>query len=164
MVARASRDDELILRGTLADIADQVHAADIRRTAVIIVGQVLKRNGDLVLEWRGRTRLEGLGDSKAYKLLVGDKHVPLGKFGQAAAGDGALYNGANAASSARVAGRGYGLAPSPESPFNSNFGSYHQGGICQFVTADGAVKTFTPSVDEAVLGLMADRHAPPENK
>jgi precorrin-4/cobalt-precorrin-4 C11-methyltransferase len=41
VVARASRDDELILRGTLADIAPQVHAANIRRTAVIIVGKVL---------------------------------------------------------------------------------------------------------------------------
>jgi precorrin-4/cobalt-precorrin-4 C11-methyltransferase len=41
VVARASRDDELILRGTLADIADQVRAAGVRRTAVIIVGQVL---------------------------------------------------------------------------------------------------------------------------
>jgi precorrin-4/cobalt-precorrin-4 C11-methyltransferase len=41
VVARASRDDEMILRGTLVDIADQVRAADIRRTAVIIVGKVL---------------------------------------------------------------------------------------------------------------------------
>ncbi|MFG1820485.1 precorrin-4 C(11)-methyltransferase [Kribbella sp. NPDC049174] len=41
VVARASRDDEVILRGTLAGIADQVRAADIRRTAVIIVGKVL---------------------------------------------------------------------------------------------------------------------------
>lgn len=41
VVARASRDDELILRGTLADIAPQVHTADIRRTAVILVGKVL---------------------------------------------------------------------------------------------------------------------------
>jgi precorrin-4/cobalt-precorrin-4 C11-methyltransferase len=41
VVARASREDELIVRGTLADIADQVKAADIRRTAVIIVGKVL---------------------------------------------------------------------------------------------------------------------------
>ena len=41
VVACASRDDEVILRGTLADIADQVRAADIRRTAVIIVGKVL---------------------------------------------------------------------------------------------------------------------------
>ena len=41
VVARASRDDEVVLRGTLADIADQVRAADVRRTAVIIAGKVL---------------------------------------------------------------------------------------------------------------------------
>ncbi|MGW7683872.1 precorrin-4 C(11)-methyltransferase [Kribbella sp. NPDC054772] len=41
VVAHASRDNELIVRGTLADIADQVKAASIRRTAVIIVGKVL---------------------------------------------------------------------------------------------------------------------------
>jgi precorrin-4/cobalt-precorrin-4 C11-methyltransferase len=45
VVARASRDDELVLRGTLADIAEQVRAADVRRTAVIIVGRVLDRSG-----------------------------------------------------------------------------------------------------------------------
>jgi precorrin-4/cobalt-precorrin-4 C11-methyltransferase len=39
VVARASRDDELILRGTLADIAAQVRDAGIVRTAV--VGNVL---------------------------------------------------------------------------------------------------------------------------
>ncbi|MEW1848501.1 precorrin-4 C(11)-methyltransferase [Nonomuraea angiospora] len=41
VVARASRPDEVVLRGTLADIAGQVHAAGIRRTAVIVVGRVL---------------------------------------------------------------------------------------------------------------------------
>jgi precorrin-4/cobalt-precorrin-4 C11-methyltransferase len=41
VVARASRDDEAVLRGTLTDIADQVKSAGIRRTAVIIVGKVL---------------------------------------------------------------------------------------------------------------------------
>ncbi|ALG11182.1 precorrin-4 C(11)-methyltransferase [Kibdelosporangium phytohabitans] len=41
VVAYASRADEVILRGTLADIADQVHDAGIKRTAVIIVGQAL---------------------------------------------------------------------------------------------------------------------------
>ena len=41
VVARASRDDEVVLRGTLADIAEQVRAAGIRRTAVIIAGKVL---------------------------------------------------------------------------------------------------------------------------
>jgi precorrin-4/cobalt-precorrin-4 C11-methyltransferase len=41
VVARASRDDELILRGVLADIAGRVRAAGIARTAVIVVGSVL---------------------------------------------------------------------------------------------------------------------------
>jgi len=41
VVARASREDEVIVRGTLADIAEQVIAAGIKRTAVIVVGRVL---------------------------------------------------------------------------------------------------------------------------
>jgi precorrin-4/cobalt-precorrin-4 C11-methyltransferase len=41
VVARASRDDELVLRGTLADIAAQVEAAGVKRTAVVVVGAVL---------------------------------------------------------------------------------------------------------------------------
>jgi precorrin-4/cobalt-precorrin-4 C11-methyltransferase len=45
VVAYASRADETVLRGTLAGIAAQVHTAGIRRTAVIIVGQVLAAEG-----------------------------------------------------------------------------------------------------------------------
>ncbi|GHH44452.1 precorrin-4 C(11)-methyltransferase [Lentzea cavernae] len=41
VVAYASREDEVVLRGTLDDIAAQVGAAGIKRTAVIVVGQVL---------------------------------------------------------------------------------------------------------------------------
>jgi precorrin-4/cobalt-precorrin-4 C11-methyltransferase len=41
VVAKASRDDELVLRGTLADIAGQVAAVGVTRTAVIVVGRVL---------------------------------------------------------------------------------------------------------------------------
>ena len=41
VVARASRADELVLRGTLADIAGQVATAGVRRTAVVVVGPVL---------------------------------------------------------------------------------------------------------------------------
>jgi precorrin-4/cobalt-precorrin-4 C11-methyltransferase len=41
VVARASRPDELIVRGTLADIAAQVAEAGIKRTAVIVVGAAL---------------------------------------------------------------------------------------------------------------------------
>ncbi|NMO53296.1 precorrin-4 C(11)-methyltransferase [Actinoplanes sp. TBRC 11911] len=41
VVARASRADELIVRGTLDDIAGRVRAAGIKRTAVIVVGAAL---------------------------------------------------------------------------------------------------------------------------
>nr|WP_308201261.1 precorrin-4 C(11)-methyltransferase [Actinoplanes maris] len=41
VVARASRPDELIVRGTLTDIAARVKEAGIRRTAVIVVGAAL---------------------------------------------------------------------------------------------------------------------------
>ncbi|XVU23856.1 precorrin-4 C(11)-methyltransferase [Actinoplanes sp. CA-054009] len=41
VVARASRPDEEILRGTLSDIAAQVKQAGIKRTAVIVVGPAL---------------------------------------------------------------------------------------------------------------------------
>ena len=41
VVAMASRPDELVLRGTLADIAGQVREAGVVRTAVILVGRTL---------------------------------------------------------------------------------------------------------------------------
>ncbi|MGX7672206.1 precorrin-4 C(11)-methyltransferase [Plantactinospora sp. DSM 117369] len=58
VVARASRPDELVLRGTLADIADQVEQARVRRTAVIVVGRVLAAEGfpDSYLYSAGRDR------------------------------------------------------------------------------------------------------------
>jgi precorrin-4/cobalt-precorrin-4 C11-methyltransferase len=41
VVSRASQPDQLVLRGTLADIADQVEEAGLRQAAVILVGRVL---------------------------------------------------------------------------------------------------------------------------
>lgn len=45
VVYRASQPDELVLRGTLADIADQVEAAGLRQAAVVLVGRALAREG-----------------------------------------------------------------------------------------------------------------------
>ncbi|MEU7526371.1 precorrin-4 C(11)-methyltransferase [Saccharothrix sp. NPDC042600] len=45
VVAYASRDDEVVLRGTLSTIGALVHEAGIKRTAVIIVGDVLAAEG-----------------------------------------------------------------------------------------------------------------------
>jgi len=58
VVAFASRPQEVVLRGTLADIAEKMHAAEITKTAVIIVGDVLAAEGftDSYLYSTGRTR------------------------------------------------------------------------------------------------------------
>jgi precorrin-4/cobalt-precorrin-4 C11-methyltransferase len=45
VVAFASRPDEIVLRGTLATIAEQVKAAGVTKTAVVIVGKVLAAEG-----------------------------------------------------------------------------------------------------------------------
>lgn len=45
VVAFASWPDEIVLRGTLADIAEKMHTAAVTRTAVIVVGEVLAAEG-----------------------------------------------------------------------------------------------------------------------
>jgi len=57
-VAFASWPQQTVLRGTLADIAGQLHHAGITKTAVIIVGDVLAAEGftDSYLYSTGRTR------------------------------------------------------------------------------------------------------------
>jgi precorrin-4/cobalt-precorrin-4 C11-methyltransferase len=45
VVHRASQPEELVLRGTVADIADQVEDAGLRQAAVILVGRALARAG-----------------------------------------------------------------------------------------------------------------------
>lgn len=58
VVAFASWPRETVLRGTLADIAGQLHDADITKTAVIVVGDVLAAEGftDSYLYSSGRIR------------------------------------------------------------------------------------------------------------
>ena len=58
VVAFASWPQPVVLRGTLADVAGQMHDAELTRTAVIIVGDVLAAEGfpDSYLYSAGRTR------------------------------------------------------------------------------------------------------------
>lgn len=45
VVYRASQPGQVVLRGTVADVADAVEAADLRQAAVILVGRALARQG-----------------------------------------------------------------------------------------------------------------------
>jgi len=60
VVAMASRPDELVLRGTLGDIAGQVKDSGVVRTAVIMVGRTLgaEQFGDSYLYSSGRDRAD----------------------------------------------------------------------------------------------------------
>lgn len=60
VVAFASWPQETVVRCTLAELADEMHAAEITRTAVIVVGDVLAAEGfaDSYLYSAGRTRRE----------------------------------------------------------------------------------------------------------
>lgn len=46
VVYRASQPAELVLRGTVADIANRVEAADLRQAAIILVGRALAQRAD----------------------------------------------------------------------------------------------------------------------
>jgi precorrin-4/cobalt-precorrin-4 C11-methyltransferase len=61
VVAFATWPQQQVIRCRLADLTEQMHAADITRTAVIVVGDVLAAEGfaDSYLYSAGRTRREG---------------------------------------------------------------------------------------------------------
>jgi hypothetical protein len=128
----------------------------IKANGAIIPAEVVKQEGDQLLDYHLLTDLNKLPRGQSPTILIGEKHVPLGQFGQVAAGDGSLYNGDHLASFARVGGPGFGLSQSVTDPFNNNFGSAHPG-ICQFLMADGSVKSFDVSLSPIVLGKLTNR-------
>src|SRR5262249_22202144 len=67
-----------------------------------------------IRSWSAVTRLASITDGTSNTLFAGEKHVPLGRFGQESVGDGSLYNGdPSGANTGRVAGPSNPLAISP---------------------------------------------------
>jgi prepilin-type N-terminal cleavage/methylation domain-containing protein len=90
-------------------------------------------------------------DGLSNTILIGDKHVPLGTFGQAPY-DNAFYNGVNS-SWGRGLGPAFPLAQSIQDD-SWKFGSYHPG-ISQFVFADGSVHRLSTGLDPEILASLA---------
>ena len=116
-----------------------------------------------VVQTQSRTRLRDVTDGTSHTFLVGEKHVPISKYGQSGPswGDGAIFNGDFPRNFSRIAGQprfNLGQGPNDLSgPWHCKFGSDHPG-ICQFLFTDGhvtAVKT-TTSLD--VLNKLAVRN------
>src|SRR5262245_37349837 len=105
--------------------------------------------------WNGETRpirLTDITDGASNTLLVGEKHIPNYRFGEAP--DTSAFNGDHG-SSFKKAGVGAPLAKGPGG--SGQFGSYHPG-VCQFVLCDGSVRALAVSIDPTNLGRLANRH------
>jgi hypothetical protein len=132
-----------------------------KATGTLLVADVVERKDDRILKWQSRTSLSSLKRGKAYTILIGEKHVPIGQLGEAEFGDGSPYNGKNPASFSRIVGPGFPLATAADAPFKKNFGSYHgvvlddKGRIIvpHFLMADTSVRPLL----ESTIGDLARR-------
>jgi prepilin-type N-terminal cleavage/methylation domain-containing protein len=96
-------------------------------------------------------RIAQIVDGTSNTFLAGEKHVPLGQFGQMG-WDNSIYDGAYFASIGRSAGLAFPLAQSIRDP-GWKFGSYHTH-LCQFVFADGSVHVIINAINPTTLGLL----------
>lgn len=101
---------------------------------------------------KGVSLTNGFGDGTSNTLLVGEKGIPDG-LTMTYPWDCNLYDGHNIVCSTRSAGPGFPLASS-RTDRRLVFGGPHPG-ICQFVFADGGVRSVRTGVSEFVLGQLA---------
>jgi hypothetical protein len=99
-------------------------------------------------------RYAQITDGLSNTLMVGEKHVPLGYFGQGPL-DCSAYNGDQFLSHARPAGPAYPLAQTLRE-ITPVYGSYHTA-VVQFAYCDGSVHSLYRTLDPVTLGLLADR-------
>jgi prepilin-type N-terminal cleavage/methylation domain-containing protein/prepilin-type processing-associated H-X9-DG protein len=110
----------------------------------------------------GYTSIQGIASANgtSQTLMLGEKHVTVGHYGEAGHGDHSFYNGIGYSSAQRVAGNNYPIAPSEI--YNTGniadiFGGPHQG-VCMFAFCDGSVHPLNVNIDVANLGRLANRN------
>jgi prepilin-type N-terminal cleavage/methylation domain-containing protein len=110
-------------------------------------------DGPFLAATYGTVTFASITDGLSNTILVGEKHVPVGFFGQAV-WDCSLYNGDYPSCNCRGAGPQFPLSQDPADDA-LGFGSYHPG-ICQFVMGDASVRTLSVNTDPAILALLAN--------
>jgi prepilin-type N-terminal cleavage/methylation domain-containing protein len=123
--------------------------------------------------WRSLRTFADIRDGLSNTLMLGEKHITPDHLGNYDYGDGTFFSDDSVANTCRMAGPSYPLAAMPtdpelgDPPFNNGrFGSWHTGGVCQFVMGDGSVQAISPAINSAVLGYLAnydDGHVIPGN-
>ena len=94
-------------------------------------------------------------DGLSNTLLIGEKHVPRGKYG-VAWWDCSIYNGDYYQCSTRAGGRNFPLTTDPRDP-GWKFGSLHTH-VVNFCFADGHVQAIRESIDPYTLELLNQRN------
>ena len=113
--------------------------------------------GGLLTKWNPSFSLAEVTDGTSNVLLIGEKHVPVGKF-MVSVGDGSQYCGDHEWNFARLAGPGIPLArgPQDQTNFEHAFGGWHPG-ICQFVLCDGSVRGVSQQTNTTTLSYLSRR-------
>lgn len=148
--------DAAATRGTVSDYAavggDGTTPTHLEHAnGVLVLAAWSYRDG--VVRWRSRTRAVDVVDGLSVTALVGEKFVPRGREGDAAANDGAATNGDPAN---QFAERPLGAAWRPGTRGGDGFALNHAGGG-QFAFADGSVRLVTADADGRVLTATATR-------
>jgi prepilin-type N-terminal cleavage/methylation domain-containing protein/prepilin-type processing-associated H-X9-DG protein len=100
-------------------------------------------------------RFKEIKDGTSNTLMIGEKHVQIGMLNDPVT-DGMIYSGGEQQTYHRRAGVSWPLAIDPTVAANTQFGSWHTG-LCQFVFADGSVRSLQNSIPGAILALLANR-------
>lgn len=135
-----------------------------RGSAPLLYADVVFGQKDTLLSWQGRTKFSDITDGLSSTLLIGEKHVRRDQFGLWSEADNSIYNGDDARTFMRFAGR---QTPGPlDRPLaasstdanrpDERFGSYHPG-VCQFVMCDGSVRAIATTIDIETLTRLASR-------
>src|SRR5262245_146217 len=113
-----------------------------------------------IISFDSYTGLAWIPDGTSNTLMLGEKHVRIGHFGENGDGDQAYYSGWSYNSAQRVAGPNFPLARDPKDN-NGNredmFGSWHTNGQVMFAFCDGSVRGVRNSIDVTNLARPANR-------
>ncbi len=105
------------------------------------------------VSWNKGIRLSKITDGLSNTILFGEKHVPLGYWGQGG-WDCSTYDGDSPMCSSRSGGVGYPIAVSLRDT-RWLFGSAHSS-VCNFAFADGSLHSLSKTTPPVVLGLLTD--------
>lgn len=108
------------------------------------------------MAWVDRIRIHDVTDGLSKTFLAGERHVPSSRLGMLP-DDGSIYDGNTFQFASRLAGPGTHLARYiDDHNAGLSFGSWHPD-ICNFVMADGSVRSVDCQVSSTVLGALSNR-------